>query len=67
MAVAVFSHFRAHLRETIRACGSGRELIETGFAGDVDLASEYGISPVVPILVDDRFVDDGCTSQIVPV
>ncbi|MFC0526153.1 2-phosphosulfolactate phosphatase [Phytohabitans kaempferiae] len=34
----------------IRACASGRELTESGFATDVAIAVEVGVSDVVPVL-----------------
>ncbi|MEU4565938.1 2-phosphosulfolactate phosphatase [Micromonospora sp. NPDC023956] len=34
----------------VRGCVSGRELVERGFADDVDIAVEVGVSPVVPVL-----------------
>jgi 2-phosphosulfolactate phosphatase len=56
-ARTVFFHFQNRLYETISSCGSGRELIESGFAEDVRLASEHDVSSIAPILVDGRFVD----------
>jgi len=56
-AVAAFEHARNDLNRMLSCCGSGKELIERGFQGDVELASEFAISPVVPVLVGDRFVD----------
>lgn len=55
MAKTVFLHFETRLRETIRSCGSGRELIESGFAEDVEVASECDASSVAPVLVEGRF------------
>jgi 2-phosphosulfolactate phosphatase len=63
MAKAAFLHFHTRLRETIRSCGSGRELIESGFAEDVEIASEYDVSSVVPILTDGRFIDHAPSSE----
>lgn len=34
----------------IRGCVSGRELIERGFAQDVEIAAQIGVSKVVPVL-----------------
>jgi 2-phosphosulfolactate phosphatase len=56
-AVAAFEHFRHRLPDAISECGSGRELLERGFARDVELAAEYSVSATVPILAGDRFVD----------
>jgi 2-phosphosulfolactate phosphatase len=41
----------------LRGCASGRELIERGFAGDVELASASNVSAAVPRLVGDGFVE----------
>jgi 2-phosphosulfolactate phosphatase len=56
MAVAVFERFRHDLGAALRGCGSGKELVEGGFALDVDLAAEYGVSDAVPMLMGDRFM-----------
>jgi 2-phosphosulfolactate phosphatase len=40
----------------LRSSGSGQELRARGHADDVDYAGEIGISTVVPLLVDGRFV-----------
>ncbi|TDB83244.1 hypothetical protein E1091_18350 [Micromonospora fluostatini] len=40
----------------IRGCVSGRELVELGFAGDVELALPVGVSEVVPVLRQGVFV-----------
>lgn len=39
----------------IRLSASGRELVDGGSSGDVDLAVELGISSSVPILVDGAY------------
>jgi 2-phosphosulfolactate phosphatase len=49
-AVAAFRHAQRVLPRLLRECSSGRELIERGFAADVDLASAYGVSSAVPVL-----------------
>jgi 2-phosphosulfolactate phosphatase len=56
-AVAAFAHFRRNLGETLFRCGSGKELAQRGFALDVELAAEYAVSPVAPMLASDRFID----------
>ncbi len=56
-AVAGFLAVRDRLPEALRDCASGRELVEDGFGGDVDLAAAYDVSRVVPILEGDAFVD----------
>jgi len=49
-AAAVFDDARPDLRELVMACGSGRELIDRGAAGDVELAGALDESDVVPTL-----------------
>jgi 2-phosphosulfolactate phosphatase len=49
---AVASDIANHLR----ACASGRELIDHGFPGDVEIAAEIDQSRSVPILHGNRFV-----------
>ena len=55
LAVAAFEHFRGNLYDAIANSGSGRELIERGFAEDVEWAAEYAGSSAVPVLRGDRF------------
>jgi 2-phosphosulfolactate phosphatase len=57
MAIAVFMRFRQNLRDALCRCGSGRELVEKGFGLDVELAAEYAVSSVAPMLVQKRFND----------
>jgi 2-phosphosulfolactate phosphatase len=42
----------------VRECASGRELVRTGFADDVAIATELDASSVVPVLTDGAFVAD---------
>lgn len=56
-AVAVFRHFQPDLAHTVQSCASGRELIERGFAQDVDLAVDMNVSACVPGLADEAFVN----------
>jgi 2-phosphosulfolactate phosphatase len=66
LAVAAFERFRRNLYDVVSCCGSGRELIEKGFACDVEIATEYSVSSSVPVLAGDRFIDDrfrGCQRQ----
>jgi 2-phosphosulfolactate phosphatase len=51
-AVAAFREARPRLEEYLRQCGSGKELIERGFAEDVSLASELDASDSAPLLID---------------
>ncbi|PZS36012.1 MAG: 2-phosphosulfolactate phosphatase [Pseudonocardiales bacterium] len=39
------------------SCASGRELTDNGYRADVEIAAEVDRSDVVPILLDQRFVD----------
>ena len=59
LAVAVFERFRPNLHDALARSISGRELVERGFARDIELAAEYGSSSAVPLLQGDRFVNDG--------
>lgn len=54
-AAAVFESCRADLTNVLRECGSGKELIERGFAADVDLAARHDFSTNVPLLTDGAF------------
>jgi len=55
LAAAVFERFRGELPAVLRRCGSGRELVERGFAEDVELAAGHDVSSNVPILLDRAF------------
>lgn len=66
IAVAAFARVRRSLRETLLRCGSGRELVQKGFALDVELAAEYAVSPVAPMLANERFIDGSKWSEVVP-
>ena len=39
----------------LHGCASGRELVDAGFAEDVDVAAQVDVSEVVPVLVDGEF------------
>jgi 2-phosphosulfolactate phosphatase len=56
LAAAAFHRVRANLPEFLRACSSGKELIERGFLADVDLAAELDVSTNVPYLRGRAFV-----------
>ena len=47
---------RPRLAQELRECASGRELVEIGFPGDVEVAAELDASDVVPVLEDEAFV-----------
>jgi 2-phosphosulfolactate phosphatase len=55
-AAAAFAAARTDLPAHLWACSSGRELIERGFAADVDLAAAVGASECVPMLSGGAFV-----------
>jgi 2-phosphosulfolactate phosphatase len=55
-ACAVFPGAQADLPDRLRACASGRELIERGFAEDVDLSAMVGGSGCVPVLCGNAFL-----------
>lgn len=44
------------LEARIRACGSGRELINRGYEQDIILAAELNVSEGVPILIENAYV-----------
>jgi 2-phosphosulfolactate phosphatase len=44
------------VRRPLREVASGIELVDRGFAADVEAAEAYGADDVVPLLVDGRFV-----------
>jgi 2-phosphosulfolactate phosphatase len=56
LAAAAFAHFRKDLPGALRQSSSGKDLIERGFAVDVDLAAELNVSSNVPRLVNRAFV-----------
>ena len=54
-AVAAWCDAKSTVTEAIVTCVSGRELVGRGCRDDVDYASAYGVSDVVPVLVDGAF------------
>ena len=59
-AEAARSAYRAlgdRIQDVIRESQSGRELIEAGFAGDVEIAIEADVSSVAPLLQGEAYVD----------
>jgi 2-phosphosulfolactate phosphatase len=55
LVVSSFARFRRTLRDALARCGPGQELIQGGFATDVELAAEYAVSSAAPVLAGDRF------------
>lgn len=45
------------LPEDLHDCASGRELVEAGFAADVEIAAAHDVSEVVPLLQGESFRD----------
>jgi 2-phosphosulfolactate phosphatase len=56
LAADAFAVTSPRLGEEMRACASGRELIEKGFPEDVEMAAAHDASKVVPHLVGASFV-----------
>jgi 2-phosphosulfolactate phosphatase len=54
-ACAAFAQARADSFQGLARCASGRELIERGFARDVELAGAFDVSKAVPIFDRDAF------------
>ena len=55
-AVSVFEAARSRLPETMRACVSGKELIDWGFEDDVAVAAELNRDDVAPRLRDGAYL-----------
>jgi 2-phosphosulfolactate phosphatase len=56
-AAAAWHDAEPEIVERLRACRSGRELIERGWGEDVEIAAQAHVSDLVPVLVGDRFED----------
>jgi len=65
-AIAAFRHFEQNLQAALSGCSSGKELIERGFACDVDLAAEFDASRSVPWLHDGAFLDRNAQPTVAP-
>ena len=55
VAELAFRAVQDGLPAALAACASGRELIDRGFAGDVDVAADLDASDVVPLLAQGAF------------
>jgi 2-phosphosulfolactate phosphatase len=55
-AAAAFRGVEPDVGAALRACASGRELIDAGYPGDVEIAAELDRSPSVPVLREGAFV-----------
>jgi 2-phosphosulfolactate phosphatase len=51
LAEATFARFRDELADCLLRCSSGRELVERGFAADVELAAAFNVSRAAPMLL----------------
>ena len=56
-AVAAYEAMADQLGDRLKACSSGRELIEQGFEQDVVLAAAVNVSDCVPTLVNQAYVN----------
>lgn len=54
-AVAAFEAAAADLSSYLRACASGRQLLEGGWDGDVRMAAEHDCSSAIPLLRDGAY------------
>ena len=55
LAAAAFEAMEPRLGDELRACVSGRELVDRGFGDDVEVAARHDASEVVPVLDGDAF------------
>ncbi len=53
--IAAWEDAKDTVADALLRSASGRELVERGFRHDVEYASAYGVSDVVPVLVDGAF------------
>ena len=56
---AVWRDGRGEIAELLRGTVSGRELVNGGWAADVDVAGAFDASDTVPVLDDEAFIDAG--------
>jgi 2-phosphosulfolactate phosphatase len=56
MAADAYRLIAGREQSHLMVSGSGRELVEAGFAGDVSIAAEVGASTTVPLLSDRGFI-----------
>ena len=54
-AAVAFRAVQGDVRAALRASASGRELIDAGYSGDVDVAAELDAGAAVPVLRDGTF------------
>jgi 2-phosphosulfolactate phosphatase len=58
MTAAAYDAVRAELATALSASAGGRELVDAGFARDVEIAAEVDASAVVPVLRGEAFVGE---------
>ncbi len=58
LAAAAFERLRHGLASALADCASGREILDRGFARDVELAAELDVTALVPVLRDGAFTAD---------
>jgi 2-phosphosulfolactate phosphatase len=63
LAEAAYLSVANDLHATLRSCSSGRELLDRGFAHDVDLASQLNSSQSVPLLTDGAYRESASGSS----
>jgi 2-phosphosulfolactate phosphatase len=56
-AEALFRSIEDTLCDTVRSCSSGKELIEKGYAEDVECASQLDVSQSVPQLLGNAYIN----------
>jgi 2-phosphosulfolactate phosphatase len=56
-ALSAYLNVKSDLRNLLKQCGSGRELIERGFERDVEIASDLDASECAPTLVDNAYIN----------
>ena len=56
-AIAAFERFHHNLHDALARSTSGKELVERGFAYDVQVAAEYAASTAAPVMFEARFVN----------
>lgn len=62
-AIAAFRELQSDLPQALRGCMSGRELIERGYAEDVDIAAEVDSSSTVPMYDGEAFTAEPTAAQ----
>ena len=61
-AAAAFRAVQGDVGAALRACASGRELIDAGYPDDVEIAAELDRSASVPVLRDGAFRGESAAS-----